>query len=175
MGQVYKTNTLKLLSGFPPPEFYSINSTDNDCPLGLDCYKDFETGLEVAKETRKPILIDFTGWACVNCRKMEENIWSRDEVFQILNKDVVLISLYIDDRKPLKESEVFNFKFPNGRVQQINTVGEQWAAFQSLNFNTASQPYYVLMEADGTLLNTPIQYTDAKTYYEWLKLGLKKD
>jgi len=174
-GLFSKTNTLKLLSGFPPPEFYSINSTDNDCPLGLDCYKDFETGLEVAKETGKPILIDFTGWACVNCRKMEENIWSRDEVFQILNKDIVLISLYIDDRKPLEESEVFNFKFPNGRVQQINTVGEQWAAFQSLNFNTASQPYYVLMEADGTLLNTPIQYTDAKTYYEWLKLGLKKD
>ena len=172
-GLFSKSNTLKLLSGFPPPEFYSIISTDNDCPLGLDCYKDFEIGLEVAKETGKPILLDFTGWACVNCRKMEENIWSRDEVFQILNNEVVLISLYIDDRKSLEESQEFNFKFPNGRVQQINTVGEQWAAFQSLNFNTASQPYYVLMEADGTLLNTPIQYTDAKTYYEWLKLGLK--
>jgi thiol:disulfide interchange protein DsbD len=92
-----------------------------------------------------------------------------------LKEEVVLISLYIDDRKELELSDQFNFKFPNGRVQKINTIGEKWAAFQSLNFNTASQPFYVLMKADGTILNSPIQYTDANTYYNWLKDGLLKD
>jgi thiol:disulfide interchange protein DsbD len=168
IGLVSKENTLKLLSGFPPPEFYSIYSTENDCPLGLDCYKDFEEGMAVARESQKPILLDFTGWACVNCRKVEENIWSQKDVYQILKNEVVLISLYVDDRKKLDEASQFNFQFPDGRIQKINTVGEQWAAFQSLNFNTASQPFYVLMKADGTLLNSPIQYTDAKSYYQWL-------
>ncbi len=173
IGLVSKENKLKLLSGFPPPEFYSIYSTENDCPLGLECYKDFETGLAVAKELKKPILLDFTGWACVNCRKVEENVWSQDRIYQILKNEIVLISLYVDDRKDLEVDEQFNFQFPNGRVQKINTIGEKWAAFQSLNFNTASQPYYVLMKADGTLLNAPIQYTNAETYYNWLKEGLK--
>ena len=85
-----------------------------------------------------------------------------------------MISLYVDDRKELDEDSQFNFQFPDGRIQEINTIGEQWAAFQSLNFNSASQPFYVLMEADGTLLNSPIQYTDAKTYYEWLRSGIFK-
>ena len=174
IGMVSKVNTLKLLSGFPPPEFYSVYATENDCPLGLKCYKDFEEGLAVARQTQKPILLDFTGWACVNCRKVEENVWSQDDVYQILNNELVLISLYVDDRKELDEDSQFNFQFPDGRIQEINTIGEQWAAFQSLNFNSASQPFYVLMEADGTLLNSPIQYTDAKTYYEWLRSGIFK-
>ena len=157
---------------FPPPAFYSLSSTANDCPLGLDCYKDYASGLAAAKAQNKPILLDFTGWACVNCRKVEENIWSRPEVFRLLNEELVLISLYVDDRSALPEGEQFNFKYPNGRVRTIKTVGEQWASFQSLNFNTASQPYYVLLQADGTLLNTPIQYTDAATYLDWLEEGL---
>jgi len=175
IGLVSKENTLKLLSGFPPPEFYSIYSTENDCPLGLDCYKDFEEGMAVARESQKPILFDFTGWACVNCRKVEENIWSQKDVYQILKNEVVLISLYVDDRKKLDEASQFNFQFPDGRIQKINTVGEQWAAFQSLNFNTASQPFYVLMKADGTLLNSPIQYTDSKSYYQWLLAGVVRE
>ena len=172
LGLVSKENTLTLLSGFPPPAFYSLSSTENDCPLGLDCYKDFEKGLAAARLKNKPILLDFTGWACVNCRKVEENVWSQPKIYQILNEEVVLISLYVDDRSPLPKEQVFNFQYPDGRVRKINTVGEQWATFQSLNFNTASQPYYVLMQADGTLLNTPIQYTDAKTYLNWLTTGL---
>ena len=172
LGLVSKENTLTLLSGFPPPAFYSLSSTENDCPLGLDCYKDFEKGLAAARLKNKPILLDFTGWACVNCRKVEENVWSQPKIYQILNEEVVLISLYVDDRSPLPKEQVFNFQYPDGRVRTINTVGEQWATFQSLNFNTASQPYYVLMQADGTLLNTPIQYTDAKTYLNWLTTGL---
>ena len=173
LGLIAKNNTLKLLSGFPPPAFYSLSSSENDCPLGLNCYKDFEQGLAAAKKQNKPILLDFTGWACVNCRKVEENIWSRPEVFRILNEEVVLISLYVDDRTDLPQAEQFNFKYPNGRVRMIKTIGEQWASFQSLNFNTASQPYYVLMQPDGTLLNAPIQYTDAATYLRWLEEGLR--
>ena len=173
LGLIAKNNTLKLLSGFPPPVFYSLSSSENDCPLGLNCYKDFEQGLAAAQQQNKPILLDFTGWACVNCRKVEENIWSRPEVFRILNEEVVLISLYVDDRTDLPQAEQFNFKYPNGRVRMIKTIGEQWASFQSLNFNTASQPYYVLMQPDGTLLNAPIQYTDAATYLRWLEEGLR--
>ena len=173
LGLIAKNNTLKLLSGFPPPAFYSLSSSENDCPLGLNCYKDFEQGLAAAKQQNKPILLDFTGWACVNCRKVEENIWSRPEVFRILNEEVVLISLYVDDRTDLPQAEQFNFKYPNGRVRMIKTIGEQWASFQSLNFNTASQPYYVLMQPDGTLLNAPIQYTDAATYLGWLEESLR--
>ena len=171
-GLVSKENALTLLSGFPPPAFYSIYTTTTDCPLGLDCYKDFERGLAVARLQGKPILLDFTGWACVNCRKMEENVWSKPAIFSLLNEEVVLISLYIDDRTALPEKDQFNFKYSDGRIRSINTVGEKWATFQSLNFSTASQPYYVLMQPNGTLLNTPIQYSDADTYLAWLKDGL---
>jgi thiol:disulfide interchange protein DsbD len=172
---VSKENTLKLLSGFPPPAFYSIYEKENDCPLGLDCYKDFERGLAIARLQQNPILLDFTGWACVNCRKVEENVWSQPAIFKLLNEEVVLISLYVDDRKELPTDQQFNFQYPDGRLRTINTLGEKWATFQSLNFNTSSQPYYVLMKADGTLLNTPIQYTDAKTYLNWLTTGLENN
>lgn len=175
LGLVSKENTLKLLSGFPPPAFYSIYEKENDCPLGLDCYKDFERGLAIARLQQKPILLDFTGWACVNCRKVEENVWSQPAIFKLLNEEVVLISLYVDDRTELPIDQQFNFQYPDGRVRGINTIGEQWATFQSLNFNAASQPYYVLMQADGTLLNAPIQYTDAKTYLNWLTTSLKNN
>ena len=171
---IAKENTLKVLSGFPPPLFYSIHASASDCPLGLACYKDYETGRKVAEEQGKPILLDFTGWACVNCRKVEENVWSRPDIFALLNEEVILISLYVDDRTTLAEADQFNYPFSDGRIRAINTVGEKWATFQAVNFQTASQPYYVLMEADGTLLNSAIQYTDADTYYTWLKTGLSR-
>ena len=175
VGLISKENKLTLLSGFPPPTFYSIYPTVSDCPLGLDCYKDFEKGLTKAQAEKKPILLDFTGWACVNCRKVEENIWSQPDVFRLLDEELILISLYVDDRTELAERDQFNFQFPDGRIRRINTIGEQWATFQSINFNTASQPYYVLMSPDGTLLNAPIQYTDAATYLAWLEQGLESD
>ena len=165
---------LTLLSGFPPPVFYSVYPSDSECPLGLNCFKDYETGRAYAEAEDKPILLDFTGWACVNCRKMEENVWSRPEVFRLLNEEFVIISLYVDDRKELPEALQFNFQYPNGRIKTIKTVGEKWATFQSLNFASASQPYYVLMSADATLLNPPIQYTDTATYKDWLQSGLEQ-
>ncbi|WP_282116657.1 protein-disulfide reductase DsbD family protein [Cellulophaga baltica] len=167
-----KTTNLKLLSGFPPPEFYSVFEQESDCPLGLNCFKDFEDGVAYAKEVHKPILLDFTGWACVNCRKMEENVWSDPEVFKLINDNYILISLYIDDRKALPELEQFDFKYETGRVKHIETVGQKWGTFQTLNFNAASQPYYVLLSPELEVLNTSIQYTDTETYKVWLQEGL---
>ena len=141
---LFGQNQLKLLSGFPPPAFYTVAEQKSDCPLGLNCFKDFETGLAYAKLQNKPIMLDFTGWACVNCRKMEEHVWSDSEVFQLINDEYVLISLYIDDRKELPEVSQFDFQYDSGRVKKIKTIGEKWATFQAVNFHTASQPYYVL-------------------------------
>lgn len=167
-----KITDLKLLSGFPPPQFYSIFETESDCPMGIECFKDFDKGLAHAKQVNKPILLDFTGWACVNCRKMEENVWSEPDIYPILKDEYVLISLYIDDRKELPLEEQFDFKYASGRVKKINTVGEKWGTFQTLNFNAASQPYYVLMSPDLEILNSAVQYTDRDTYKEWLKKGV---
>lgn len=164
---------LRALSGFPPPTFYSVFQTDSDCPLGLDCYKDFESGKAAANAQQKPILLDFTGWACVNCRKVEENIWTKPEIFELLSNEVVLISLYVDDRKPLTEEDQQMITYADGSSRTLKTVGQKWSAFQALNFKSVSQPYYVLMLPDGTLLNPPIQYTDANTYLAWLKEGIK--
>ena len=164
---------LKLLSGFPPPDFYSVFQQESDCPLGIDCYKDFEAGLAHAKSVNKPILLDFTGWACVNCRKMEENVWSEPDVYPLLKEDYVLISLYIDDRKELPLEEQFDYKFESGRVKTIKTIGEKWGTFQTINFNSASQPYYVLMSPDLELLHSAIQSADNDMYREWLLQGLE--
>ncbi len=169
---LFNISNLKLLSGFPPPAFYSVFETESDCPLGFDCFKDFEEGVAYAKEVNKPILLDFTGWACVNCRKMEENVWSEDDIYPLIKEEYVLISLYIDDRKKLPEAEQFDFKFDSGRVKRIETVGQKWGTFQTLNFNAASQPYYVLLSPDLEVLNNAVQYTDSETYRNWLMQGL---
>ena len=162
-----------LLSGFPPPQFYSIYEQESDCPLGLDCYKDFEEGLAAAKEANKPILLDFTGWACVNCRKMEENVWSEPDIYNLLKNEYILISLYVDDNeKKLPKEQQFDYLKANGKVKKIKTVGDKWATFQAINFKTASQPYYVLMNSKLEILNSPQQYTDRDTYYNWLKESL---
>ncbi|CAM1351203.1 cytochrome c biogenesis protein CcdA [Tenacibaculum insulae] len=166
-------NQNSLLSGFAPPQFHSIYKKDNKCPLGLNCYKDFEEGIAYAKSVNKPVLLDFTGWACVNCRKMEENIWVQPEIYSLINDDYVLISLYVDDHeRQLPKEEQFDFIKPNGKVKRIRTYGDKWATLQVANFKTASQPFYVLMSPDLELLNAPQQYSDHTTYYNWLKTGL---
>ena len=167
-------SSLKLLSGFPPPDFYSVFEKESECPLGIDCFKDFDKGVAHARAVGKPILLDFTGWACVNCRKMEENVWSEPDIYPLLKNDYVLISLYIDDRKKLPEKEQFDFKFNSGRVKTIKTIGEKWGTFQTLNFGAISQPYYVLLSPDLEVLNSAIQTTDSQTYKDWLERGLEK-
>ena len=167
-----KNSHLKLLAGFPPPTFYSLYEQESDCPLGLDCFKDFDEGLAFAKINNKPILLDFTGWACVNCRKMEENVWSDPKVYELLKENYVLISLYVDDRKELSEENQFKIKINENHLKSIETIGDKWSTFQYLNFQTASQPYYVIMNANLEILNEAKQYTGVDEYYNWLKEGV---
>ncbi len=165
---------LNALSGFPPPTPYSIYERDSECPLGLNCYKDFETGLQAAKAQNKPIMLDFTGWACVNCRKMEEHVWSKEKVYNTLKEDFIIISLYVDDRKELPMEDQFQYLKPNGRVKNIKTIGDKWATFQTINFQNNSQPYYVLMNQDLDLLNYPEAYVpNVDEYHAWLLQGLE--
>ena len=162
----------RLLSGFTPPAFYSVYSKSNDCPLGFTCFKDFDSGLSYAKSQNKPILLDFTGWACVNCRRIEENVWTDPQVYSLINDNFVLISLYVDDRKELDVKDFITLKYKSGKEKIIKTVGEKGAAFQAINFKSASQPYYVLLNNDLRILNKPIQYTSKDKYLNWLKEGL---
>lgn len=168
-----KNSHLKLLAGFPPPTFYSLYEQESDCPLGLDCFKDFDEGLAFAKANNKPILLDFTGWACVNCRKMEENVWSDPKVYELLKENYVLISLYVDDRKALAEDEQFKIKLNDNHLKSIETVGDKWSTFQYINFQTASQPYYVTMNANLEILNEAKQYANIDEYYKWLTESLE--
>ena len=162
----------RMLSGFTPPAFYSIYSKSNDCPLGFTCFKDFDSGLSYAKSQNKPILLDFTGWACVNCRRIEENVWTDPEVYSLINDNFVLISLYVDDRKELDVKDFITLKYKSGKEKIIKTVGEKGATFQAINFKSASQPYYVLLDNNLRILNKPIQYTSKDKYLNWLKEGL---
>ncbi|MGX1024195.1 cytochrome c biogenesis protein CcdA [Psychroflexus sp. MBR-150] len=167
---------LKLLSGFPPPLNYSLYDKDSSGPLGLTAYKDFDKGLAAAKASGKPILIDFTGMACVNCRKMEEQVWSEPQVLETLQNDVILISLYVDKRTELPKDEQFNYKKQNGTIKTIKTIGDKWATFQTVNFKNNSQPYYVLMDSDLNLLNQPTGYEpDADVFLEWLENGIQAE
>lgn len=162
----------RLLSGFSPPSFYSVYQKSNDCPLGLNCFKDFDSGLSYAQSQDKPILLDFTGWACVNCRRIEENVWTDPEIFKIINEEFVLISLYVDDRKDLDPENQIILKYKSGKTKFIKTIGDKAATFQAINFKSASQPYYVLISPDLRILNKPIQYTSKDNYLSWLKEGL---
>ena len=172
------TNTsyanLKLLSGFPPPLFYSIYEKDTKGPLGLKAYNEFEKGIKVAAEENKPILLDFTGLACVNCRKMEEQVWSKPEIYELIKEDYVLISLYVDDDAQLPDEKQFIYEKPEGGTKSIETVGNKWATFQTVNFKNNSQPYYVLMTSDYELLQKPKGYEpNQEKFEEFLESGLK--
>ena len=163
----------RILSGFSPPSFYSIYQTKNSCPLGFNCFKDFDKGLAYAKQINKPILLDFTGWACVNCRRIEENVWTQPDIYNLINDNFILISLYVDDRKELNKKDQLDLKYSNGKIKKIKTIGDKSATFQAINFKNASQPYYVLLDTDLRILNAPIQYTNSKMYKNWLIEGLE--
>ena len=163
---------LALLSGLLPPTFYTVYENNNGCPLGLNCFKDFEKGLLESRYRNKPMLIDFTGWACANCRRVEENTWSKNDIYNMINDEFILISLYVDDRSKLLNNKNIKLTDKNGNVKILENEGEKWSAFQTLNFNINSQPYYVLVSPSLNILNSPIQYTDTQTYRDWLKEGL---
>ena len=173
------TNTpsanLKLLSGFPPPLFYSVYEKETEGPLGLKAYKDWDEGLAAARAEDKPIILDFTGWACVNCRKMEEQVWSNPQVYDILKNEYILISLYVDDRVELPDHQQFNYVREKGGIKKIKTIGDKWATFQTVNFQNNSQPFYVLIDPEVNLLNQPVGYTpNEQEYLDWLNEGLSK-
>ncbi len=166
---------LSLLSGLAPPVGYSI-LYPNDCPNNLDCFKDLKSGIEYAKKVNKPILLDFTGFACVNCRKMEEHIWPLSSVDKIIRNEYVLISLYVDDKKLLpKEEQVLVKRSTGDGFRKLKNFGHKWAHFQTEFFKTNSQPYYVLLNAEGNeILASPVGYTPSEEdYLSFLKAGLE--
>jgi len=163
---------LRLISGFPPPEFYKEWQTGkvDECPHDLSCFHDYDEGMAYAKAQNKPVIVDFTGWACVNCRKMEDNVWSDPKVLNKLRDQYVLISLYVDDKKALPQSEQFVSPL-SGKT--IKTTGNKWSDFQASKYNTNSQPYYVLLDNKGNILAQPKGYTpDIQTYVNFLDEGL---
>jgi thioredoxin-related protein len=181
---------LKLISGFPPPMTYSespygvgnskgsVASTEalpDGAKLGahdIIAFTDYEKGVAYAKSVRKPILLDFTGFACVNCRKMEDYVWSKPEILSILKKEVVLISLYVDDKRELPANEQYVSKETG---KEIKTVGNKWSDFQITHYKANAQPYYIVLDTEGKKLNEAIGYTpDTAEYENWLKSGISK-
>jgi thiol:disulfide interchange protein DsbD len=164
-----------LVSGFPPPLSYSLYGAGSTGGKGLEAnvVNDYEKALRLAKEQHKPVLIDFTGWACVNCRKMEENVWPQPGVKELIKNNFILVSLYVDDRKTLPDDQQFLFPTSDGSKKEIRTVGDKFATLQSENFKNASQPLYVVITPDEKLLTFPVGYTpSAKDYAQWLQCGL---
>lgn len=165
-------HSLSLLSGLAPPVGYSWLHPA-DCPQNLECFHDFETGMAYAKRHNKPVFLDFTGYACVNCRKMEEHVWPKQDVISKLKNDYVVISLYVDDKQELPLEEQVEVTQITGSKRKLRNYGHKWAHFQATYFNNNSQPFYVLMTPDAELLNTPVGYTpDSGEFADFLQCGL---
>jgi thiol:disulfide interchange protein len=186
---------LNLISAFPPPQQYSespygvgyakvggvTRPTNNDilpegahllAPHDIIVFDDYDKGLAYARKIGKPVLIDFTGWACVNCRKMEQNVWTKPEILKILKNDVVLISLYVDDKRELDAGEVIESQLKPGK--QLKYVGQKWSELQTIRYKNNSQPFYVLMDHKEHNIETPIGYTaSTEEYCNWLKSGIE--
>ncbi len=180
---------LKLINAFPPPIEYSesplgfgsstINTSTANLPEGaklgphqIVVFDDYEKGLAYAKSVNKPIMLDFTGFACVNCRKMENNVWSDSNILPILKKEVVLISLYVDDKRDLPKSEQFVSKTTGSPIE---TIGDKWTDFMISKYKTNTQPLYVLTDLKGNSLNQDkptISYVGVEEYETWLKNGI---
>jgi thiol:disulfide interchange protein DsbD len=178
---------LKILSGLTPPITYSEstngfgNATSSNenlpehahpGPNGIMAFDDYKYGLEYAKKVNKPVLLDFTGDACANCRKMEDNVWSKPEILSILKNDVVLISLYCDRKIKLPKSEQYVSKTTG---KEVVTIGNKWTDFQITRYKSNSQPLYIILDTDGNDLNKPIAFTfDVNDYKKWLEDGISK-
>lgn len=181
---------LKLISGFPPPMHYSespdglggskvSNESSNSAlpegaehgPQNIITFHDYDKGMEYAKKEGKPVLLDFTGYACVNCRKMEELVWSDPKVLNTLNNDVVLISLYVDDKKELPDSEQYTSETTGKRIK---TIGNKWSDLQIKTYKANAQPFYVIVDHKSESLTEPSAYNpNIEEYYNWLQSGIK--
>lgn len=140
-------------------------------PLGLNVFFDYDQALEYAKKVDKPVFIDFTGWSCTNCRRIEASVWPDKRVLSRLRNDYVLVQLYVDDRTKLPEEEQYVSEFSG---KKINTIGKKWSDFQASRFITNSQPYYVLVDHEGNKLVEPIAFElNINKYVDFLDRGLK--
>lgn len=168
-------HSLTLLSGLAPPSGYSLFN-EAECPNNLPCFKDLKQGLAYAKKVNKPIMLDFTGYACVNCRKMEEHVWIDPKIDNLLRNEYIIISLYVDDKKELPKAQQIEVNRVNGGTRALKNYGHKWSHFQTIFFKTNTQPYYVQLSSDGQqLLNNPIGYTpDKEAYLKWLMDGKEK-
>ena len=186
---------LKIINAFPPPMHYSEspyglgnsqsldlsteeknNSGQHLGPQGIMVFHDYYEGMKFAKEKNKPVVIDFTGWACVNCRKMEEQVWSNEAVKSMLSNDLVLISLYVDERKKLPEDEQYETTLA-GKNKKVKTTGDKWMVLQANTYGTNSQPYYVFLNNEEEQLVEPANYQDYGTvelFSDWLIRGIKE-
>ncbi|KIO54495.1 protein-disulfide reductase DsbD family protein [Flavobacterium hibernum] len=181
---------LKLISGFAPPMQYSESpegfggskssgETKSVLPDGAEfgpqniiTFHDYQKGMEFAKKNGKPVLLDFTGYACVNCRKMEELVWSDAKVLNVLKNNVVLISLYVDDKKELPENEQYVSETTG---KKIKTIGNKWSDLQIKTYKANAQPYYVIVDHNSANLVEPSAYNpDIEDYYNWLNSGIQK-
>ncbi|MBP7396087.1 MAG: thioredoxin family protein [Flavobacterium sp.] len=182
---------LKFINAFPPPMEYSespmgfggssksvatamLPEGAKSGPHGIVVFDDYEEGLAYAKKVNKPIMLDFTGFACVNCRKMENNVWSNPNVLSILKEKVVVISLYVDDKRELPKNEQF---FSKATESEIETIGDKWTDFMITRYKTNTQPLYVLTDLEGKSLNAAqptISYVGVEEYEAWLKSGIAK-
>ena len=184
---------LNLISAFPPPQHYSespygvgYTQLGNENPIGhteipdgahlmaphnILAFNDYDKGLAYAKKVGKPVMLDFTGHACVNCRKMEQNVWVKPKVLKFLKNEVVLISLYVDDKRKLKEENIVDSKLTPGK--KLKYIGQKWSEMQTLKYKTNTQPFYVLMDHSENNLIIPVAYTpDVDTYFNWLEKGV---
>ncbi len=168
-----KYANLGLISGFPPPLCYSIYSNPVNCEKGIEPLRDYDEALALARKENKPLLIDFTGWACVNCRRMEENVWTDEKVSQLIRDKYVIVSLYVDERKVMPAADQIMFKTKNGADKKIVTIGDKWATFQSENFDAVSQPQYAIIHPDEKILTKTKGYTpSSREFADWLQCGL---
>lgn len=164
---------LKLISGFPPPRTYSLYSLEKNKSVFEPIHNKYEEALSIAKKENKPVLIDFTGWACVNCRRMEEKVWPDPLVDSLMRTKFVVLSLYVDERKKLPLTAQTTYKAANGSEKAIITVGDKWSTFQTENFGATSQPQYAIISADEkAMVKTKFYTPDPAEFAEWLQCGL---
>ena len=160
---------LKAVSAFAPPmQTQDFNLYKNEVHAK---FNDFDAGMEYARQNHKPVMIDFTGYGCVNCRKMELAVWTDPQISQIMNDDYVLITLYVDEKtslpEPIKITE-------NGKERTLRTIGDKWSYLQRSKFGANAQPFYVLLDNEGKPLNSSYSYDeDIAKYKDFLQTGLK--
>ena len=164
---------LQALSGILPPVNVSYFQDEKDGILGMHPEHDYFKAIELAKKENKPVLTDFTGYGCENCRKMEEFVWSEPDILPLLQNELILASLYVDDKEELPEAEQTKIDMGNGQMKKIKTIGDKWSMFQQVNFNNNSQPHYVLVTPEGKVINTPVSgYMSKEDFKKFLTCGI---